>query len=119
MELLRAGELPVGRGSRERAGLPVLLLLLLLMEEEEGEEGILEGRGDARGLRGLLLLLLTLLLREPPALKFAIDCGWFQFGVLAINSIGWPVGGHIKPMQCQNWSKILFFSFVINSSSQS
>ena len=66
----------MGRGSRDLAGLPVLLLLLLLllllMEEEEG---ILEGRGDARGLRGLLLLLLTLLLREAPALRRT----WSQF----------------------------------------
>ena len=66
---LRAGEPPVGRGSRDRAGLPVLLLLLLLLLLlDEEEEGILEGFGEARGLRGLLLLL-TLVLRETPALK--------------------------------------------------
>ena len=92
----------MGRGSRDRAGLPVLLLLLLLEEEE----GILEGRGDARGLRGLLLLLLTLLLREPPALKLtrsqfcltissAIGCGGFQFegsSCFKLHRVGgqWP-----------------------------
>ena len=71
----------MGRGSRDRAGLPVLLLLLLLLLLVLllEEEGILEGRGDARGLRGLLLLLLMLLLREPPALKLLLDnqfCNW-------------------------------------------
>ena len=67
---LRAGEPPVGKGSRDRAGLPILLLLLLLLLLLAIlllllEEGILEGPGDAKGLRGLL----TLVLREPPALK--------------------------------------------------
>ena len=60
----------MGKGSRDRAGLPTLfpLLLLLLLFGEE-VDGILEGPGDVKGLRGLIVLLAPL--RKPPDLKMA------------------------------------------------
>ena len=56
----------MGKGSRDRAGLPTLLPLLLFGEEVDG---ILEGPGDVKGLLGLIVLLAPL--RKPPDLKMA------------------------------------------------
>ena len=63
----------MGRGRRDRIGLPVLLLLLmlfmlLLLLLEGKEDVVLVGTGDVRGLLGLLPPLM-LLLREPPVLN--------------------------------------------------
>ena len=66
----------MGRGRRDRIGLPVLLLLLmlfrlmlLLVVVLDGKaDVVLVGAGDVRGLLGLLPPLM-LLLREPPVLK--------------------------------------------------
>ena len=63
-ETIRDGEPEVGKGSRDRAGLPTLLLLF-----REEVDGILEGLGDVRGLLGLIVLLAPL--RKPPDLKMA------------------------------------------------
>ena len=58
----------MGKGSRDRAGLPTLFPLLLLLFGEV-VDGILEGPGDVKGLRGLIVLLAPL--RKPPDLKMA------------------------------------------------
>ena len=62
----------MGRGRRDRIGLPVLLLmlfmLLLLVVLEGKADVVLVGAGDVRGLLGLLPPWM-LLLREPPVLK--------------------------------------------------
>ena len=64
----------MGRGRRDRIGLPVLLLLMLFMllllvaVLVDKADVVLVGAGDVRGLLGLLPPLM-LLLREPPVLN--------------------------------------------------
>ena len=65
----------MGRGRRDRIGLPVLLLLLMLFMLlllvavlVDKADVVLVGAGDVRGLLGLLPPLM-LLLREPPVLN--------------------------------------------------
>ena len=78
----------MGRGKRDRIGLPVLLLLMLFMllllkvVLVGKEDVVLVGAGEVRGLLGLLPPLM-LLLREPPVLnleKGSFNC--IAIGVL-------------------------------------
>lgn len=70
----------MGRGRRDRIGLPVLLLLMLFMllllvaVLVDKADVVLVGAGDVRGLLGLLPPLM-LLLRDPPVLgEFGTTC---------------------------------------------
>ena len=64
----------MGRGKRDRIGLPVLLLLMLFMllllvaVLVDKADVVLVGAGDVRGLLGLLPPLM-LLLQDPPVLN--------------------------------------------------
>ena len=78
----------MGRGRRERIGLPDLLLLLmlfmllLLVAVLDGKaDVVLVGAGDVRGLLGLLPPLM-LLLREPPVLLEKVSFTCNAIGVL-------------------------------------